>query len=286
MTVVLGDNRYGKSGIRLVKVVRDGERHALVDLTVDVRLQGDFAAAHVDGDNANILPTDSMRGAVYALAAKHRVDDVESFGLRLADHFLDAAPAVSRAEVRLVEQGWQRITVDAAAHPHAFTKAAGGQRTATVARERDGGTTVVAGIADLYVLKTAGSGFAGFHADQYTTLAPTDDRILATSVTANWRYRRLGVDYDRHATQIPQVLLETFAGHDHSRSLQHTLWAMGRAVLEACPDVSDIAFSLPNQHHIPADLAPYGLVNDREVFVATDRPFGVIEGTVTRDAEG
>ncbi len=281
MPIALGANRYGKSGIRLATVDRGAGRHRFTDLTIDVRLEGDFTAAHVDGDNTSILPTDTMRGACYALAREEPVTDIEPFGLRLTSYLLDAAPAASRATVALRQQPWERLAGD---HPHAFTKAGGGVRTAIVTRGRDAGdgVTVTAGVADLYVLKTTGSAFGGYLVDRYTTLQPADDRILATSVTADWRYTRLGLDYAAQASSARAAMLDAFAGHDDSQSLQHTLWAMGQAVLDACPAVGDIHFSLPNQHHVLADLSPFGLDNPNAVFVATDRPFGVIEGTVTR----
>jgi len=283
MAIALGANRYGKSGIRLVTVDRDGERHAFTDLTIDVRLEGVFTPAHAEGDNSAILPTDTMRGACYALAREEPVGSPESFGLRLTAYLLEAAPAAKRATVSLLQQPWERIAGD---HPFGFTRAGGGLRTAIVSRGRDGDddddVEVAAGVADLYVLKTTGSAFTGYLVDRYTTLSPAADRILATSVTATWRYTRLGLDYSQCADEVRRAVLDAFAGHDDSQSLQHTLWVMGEAVLAACPDVGDIHFSLPNQHHVPADLSPYGMDNPNQVFVATDRPFGVIEGTVTR----
>jgi urate oxidase len=281
MAIALGANRYGKSGIRLATVDRDGERHTFTDLTIDVRLEGAFTPVHTDGNNSGVLPTDTMRGACYALAREEPVGAPESFGLRLTSYLLEATSAAERATVSLVAQPWERIAGD---HPFAFTRAGGGLRTAIVSRGRDAGDLeVAAGVADLYVLKTSGSAFSGYLVDRFTTLPPAGDRILATSVTATWRYTRLGLDYPEYADDVRRAVLDAFAGHDDSQSLQHTLWVMGQAVLAACPDVGDIHFSLPNQHHVPADLAPYGLDNPNRVFVATDRPFGVIEGTVTRN---
>jgi urate oxidase len=281
MGAVLGHNRYGKSGIRLVRVMRHPDRHELVDLTVDVALEGDFAATHLTGDNAAVLPTDTMRGTVYAFAGEGPVGEPEAFGLRLAGHFVDTVPAATRARVHLVEAPWARIEVASAPHPHAFVGAGGSRRTATVTR--DGGDAfVVGGVEDLLVLKTTGSVFEGFLEDRYTTLEETDDRILATAVTARWRYATLEVDWAKAATEVRRLLLEAFAAL-HSRSLQQTLYAMGEAVLAARPEVAEVRMSMPNKHHLLVDLAPYGLRNDHEVFVATDRPFGLIEGTVARD---
>jgi urate oxidase len=281
MGFALGGNRYGKSGIRLVKVARRGDRDELTDLTVDVRLEGDFEAAHVAGDNTAVLPTDTMRGTVYAFAADQPTVELEPFGLRLAGHFVETVPAARLARVWLSEQPWARLEVDGAAHPHAFAGAGGGRRTAVVTCA-GADAWVVAGVAGLTVLKTSGSAFEGFLTDRYTTLKETGDRILATEVSASWRYGSLEVDWAAAATRARRALLEAFATHD-SRSVQHTLYAMGEAVLAASPEVAEVRLTLPNKHHVPVDLSPYGLANRNEVFVATDRPYGVIEGTVLRE---
>ncbi len=282
-TAALGANRYGKSGIRVAKVSRDGDVHTFCDLTLDVWLRGNFAAAHVAGDNRAVLPTDTMRGTVYAFAAEHPTRPVEAFGLLLADHFLAAAPTADLAQVDVWEQGWDRLRLDGEPHGSAFTRGAGGVRTAAVTVEGGGAATVVAGMRDWYVLKTTRSAFSGFLVDEYTTLPETDDRILATAITARWRYPSTDVDFDGCFARVRRVMAHVFAEHD-SRSVQHTEYAMGEAVLAACPEVAEISFTLPNQHHIGVDLSPYGLSNDNSVFVVTDRPYGVIEATVRRDA--
>jgi len=278
---VLGGNRYGKSGIRLVRVDRAAAWHDLVDLTIDVTVEGDFAAAYLAGDNSAVLPTDTMRGTVYALAGQGPVGEPEAFGLRLAGHFLDTMPAATLARIDLVADPWTRIEVGATPHPHAFTAGAGGRRTASVTSAKTG-SWVVAGVADLVVLKTAGSAFEGFLRDRFTTLEEASDRILATSVTARWRYAETAADWSKSFEAARRALVETFATHDGSRSLQHTLSAMGEAVLDACPEVDEVRMVMPNRHHVLVDLEPYGQTNDACVFVATDRPFGVIEGEVVR----
>jgi urate oxidase len=278
---VLGGNRYGKSGIRLVTVDRGVGSHALTDLTVDVTIEGEFAGAYVAGDNSGVLPTDTMRGTVYALAGEGPVGEPEAFGHRLASHFLDTMPGATLARVDLVADPWERIETGGGPHPFAFTGGAGGRRTASVTR---GGTDawVVAGVTGLVVLKTAGSAFEGFMRDRFTTLEETGDRVLATEVAASWRYGGAVADWSKSFETARRALLETFANHDDSRSLQHTLYAMGEALLEACPEVVEVRMVMPNRHHVLVDLAPYGLSNRGTVFVATDRPFGVIEGEVVR----
>jgi urate oxidase len=271
-------NRYGKSRIRLVKVRRSAERHELVDLTIDVQLEGDFGAVYVDGDNAPCLATDTMKNTVYALARTDRIDHVEGFALRLAEHFR-AKPAVSRARISAVEHRWDRVSLGGRPHPHAFVQPGAEQWTTEVTRDARGAETV-SGLRHLVVLKTADSAFSGFPRDEYTTLPETDDRIMATSITASWKYRSGTSDFAAR-DRIRSALLETFATHV-SRSVQQTLYAMGEAALASCADATEITLTLPNRHHLLVDLVPFGLDNPNEVFVATDQPFGLIEATVRR----
>ena len=282
MTYVLGQNNYGKSRVRLVKVTRRPERHDLTDLTVDVALEGDFGAAHVRGDNSGMLATDTMRNTVYALAHGHDdVADIERFGMRLAERFLAAAPTVTRARIRLAEHPWARLrSAGGAPHPHAFQRTNGGVRVATVAGDA-GGFAIEAGIDGLVVLKTTGSGWEGYLHDEYTSLSETHDRIMATDITARWTYRDTDIDFTAAWNDIRRVVLESFGDH-YSPSVQFTLHRMGEAVLEARPEVQRISFSLPNKHHLLYDLSRFGLENDHEIFHATEEPFGLIEGTVER----
>ena len=271
-------NRYGKSHVRLVKVRRERDPHEIVDLTIDVQLEGDFDAVYVDGDNAPCIATDTMKNTVYAFARRDPIDHVESFLGRLADHFA-ASPQVKLARLSADEHRWERLSVAGRPHPHAFARPGLEHWTARVTRDANG-TTVSAGLANLIVLKTTDSAFAGFPRDAYTTLPETGDRILATSVTAAWKYRQ-GTTAFGAREPIRTALVETFAAHQ-SRSVQHTLYAMGEAALAACPDVLEITLTLPNRHHLLVDLKPFGTDNPNEVFVATDQPFGLIEATLTR----
>jgi urate oxidase len=273
---MLSWNRYGKASVRLVRVVRGPDTHDLVDLTIDVQLEGAFDAVYA-GDNSACLATDTMKNTVYALA-RPPFDSMEAFALRLADHFA-GQPAVTVVRISASEQPWTRLAVGDRPHPHAFVRA-GGERWTTVVTRDAHGTRVTSGLTDLVVLKTTDSAFAGFPRDQYTTLPETGDRILATSITAAWVYRSHAVDFAARA-RIRAALVETFAGHI-SQSVQHTLAAMGEAALAACPDVVEITLALPNRHHLLVDLRPFGLDNPNEVFVATDQPYGLIEATIRR----
>lgn len=273
MTVLLAGNGYGKSAVRLVTVRRGPDAHELQDVTVAIRLEGDFAPAYIDGDNSRVLPTDTMKNTVYALAADHSVDPIESFGLLLSDHFLQESPAVVSARIELVEHLWERFD------PHGFRRAGSEQRTAVVTRTREA-VRIVAGIEDLVVMKTAKSAFEGFPRNRHTTLPEASDRLLATSVRATWSYISPDISFNDLWEDIRRRLLQAFAEHD-SKSVQHTLYAMGEAALQVA-EVEEIYLAMPNIHHIPVDLTRFGMENRNEVFVATSEPYGLIEGTLRR----
>jgi urate oxidase len=283
LTIVLGDNQYGKAETHVVRVTRsgpDGKTHEIKDLNVSVALVGDFAASHLEGDNSNVLPTDTQKNTVFAFA-KQPIGEIEDFALRLARHFVGEFAPIYRARVSIEEQQWTRITVDGAPHPHAFVQAGSEKRTAMVTCTDDA-DWVVSGISDLVLLKSAGSEFHGYIKDRFTTLPETRDRILATSVVARWRHSGTQVDWAQSFAETRRILLETFAV-THSLALQQTLYAMGEAVLKARQEVVELKLSMPNRHHFVVDLSPFGLANENEVFYASDRPYGLIEGAVTRD---
>jgi urate oxidase len=280
MAIVLGPNQYGKAEVRVVAVDRSSPRHTLVDLNVSSSLRGDFTAAHTAGDNAHVLTTDAQKNTVFAFA-RDGIGTPEEFGLRLARHFAGSYDWISGARVAVESYGWDRITVGGRPHDHAFSRNGGEVRTAVVTVDGDD-AYVLAGLTDLVVLKTTGSEFWGFPRDRYTTLAETRDRILATAVTARWRYVGLDLDFDACYAGVRTALLETFAA-THSLALQQSLYAMGGAVLEQNADVAEIRLSMPNKHHFLQDLSAFGLDNSDVVYHADDRPYGLIEGTVLRD---
>jgi len=274
MTTILGDNQYGKAETHVVRVTRHGDRHELKDLNVSVALAGDFVDTHITGDNSKVVPTDTQKNTVFAFA-HDGIGEIEDFAIRLARHFVGEFESVHRARVSIEEVGWTRI------HDHAFVREGTEKRIATVTYT-DEGTWVVGGVTDLVVLKSTGSEFHGYLRDRFTTLPETRDRIMATSLAARWRYCDLKTDWARCHSEVRRLLLDTFASK-HSLSLQQTLYAMGAAVIESRPEVAEVRISMPNKHHFVVDLAPFGMANQNEVFYAADRPYGLIEGTVTRD---
>ena len=280
MAIKLGENSYGKSRVRLLRVVRQNGRHDIKELTLAIRFEGDFEAAHVRGDNSKILPTDTMNNTVYALARQYPVEAVEEFCLHLVEHFLTYNPQVFLVDVEASENLWGRITHGGKPHPSAFMRS-GEKRTARVTGTREG-NTIHGGIDGLVVLKTTKSAFEGFLRDPYTTLKEDRNRILSTVIRAQWRYEGNEIEFSPVWHAARQTILDTFAEHD-SHSLQHTLYAMGEAVLQSMDNIREIHLSLPNKHFNLVDLSPFGMDNPAEVFVATDEPHGLIEATLRKE---
>jgi len=279
--VSLGTNQYGKAEIRMVALERDGERYDVRDLTVGVALSGDLAAVHQTGDNTHVVATDTMKNTAYAFAREAPVGAIEEFALRLARHFVAGFAPIARARVRVDEHPWERLAVGGEPHPHAFARPGGETRTTTVVCD-EAGEWVVSGLGDLVVLKATDSEFTGFVRDRYTTLEETRQRILATAVTARWRFATAPGDWDAAFAAARGALLEAFAT-TYSRSLQQSLYAMAEAALARIPELAEVRMSLPNRHHFLVDLSPFGLDNDHTVFHADDRPYGLIEASVVKD---
>jgi urate oxidase len=275
VAIVLGPNRYGKAETRLVRVFRDDDTHRIADLNVSVALSGDLAATHLTGDNAGVLPTDTMKNTVYAFAKEYGVGEPEEFGLLLAMHFVAGQPQVRAAKVAIESFEWERLG------PHSFRRKGDYVRTAAVTVTVDQ-QQVVSGLRDMVLLNSTASEFHGFPRDRYTTLPETDDRILATAVDVKWRHSGTKVDWYESFHGTLEALTKAFV-NTYSYSLQQTLFSMGSRVLETRPEIAEIRLALPNKHHYLVDLSPFDLANDNEVFIAGDRPYGLIEGTVTRD---
>lgn len=274
MAVVLGANRYGKAEVRVLRVDRGGVEHRITDLTVSCALSGDLAATHLTGDNSAVLPTDTQKNTVFAFA-RDGIGEIEDFALRLARHFVASQPTIHGARVSIEQHPWRRLG------PHSFASAGEGVRTTTVTYDGER-AWVLSGITGLTVLNSTESEFWGYVKDRYTTLAETNDRILATALTAVWRHADAAGDWAASHARARSALLAAFAG-TRSLSLQQTLYAMGERVLTQCPEIVEVRLALPNKHHFLVDLEPFGADNPGEVFFAADRPYGLIEGTVLRD---
>jgi urate oxidase len=289
MGIVLGPNQYGKAESRVVRIYRDTERHEIRDLNVSTSIRGDFGDAHVTGDQAHVLPTDTQKNTAFAFAKKYGVRSPEEYAVALGTRLLEATPAATGVLVRVEEYPWDRVTIGQQEHEHTFVRRGGEVRTVEVDVTTDG-LRVTSGLTDLVVLKSTGSEFKGFLHDEYTTLPDADDRILATALTAAWRHVHdtvdevEAVDWDDEHRTARALLLQAYA-ETYSHALQETLYAMGKLLLERIPTIAEVSFVAPNKHHFLVDLAPFGLDNPGEVFIAADRPYGLIEATVTRDEQ-
>lgn len=281
MGIKLGLNAYGKNAVNLSKIIRHKNHQEFRQISVNVSLEGDFETAHTIGDNTKILPTDTQKNTVYALAKEHFTSSIEAFGLVLSHHFKSNNPQISRTKIEIIEYCWHRMIVDGIAHTHSFING-GSEKHITTITQTDIATGITSGIKDLLILKTTDSAFVDYIRDQYTTLKEASDRIFSTSCEVQWDYISTSVDFTSLYNNIRACLLKTFSTHK-SLSVQHTLYAMGEDVLNKFDSVKKITFKMPNKHHILANLEPFGMDNKNEIFIATDEPYGYITGTVTRD---
>ena len=278
----LGENRYGKSRVRLSRITRHGDRHEFNEWTVRVLLHGDFEASFTEADNSSILPTDTMKNTVYSLARASQAVTIEDFAAELGDYLLNNNPQVSKASVEIEEKAWERMIVDGALELTTFKLGGPELHTVHAVREKGNPWVITSGVDGLVILKTTKSAFTGYIQDKLTTLKPATDRIFGTRATVTWEYATTSPDHAQVRSRIVAALLKEFAAHD-SMSVQHTLFDMGKAALEAAPEIARITLTMPNLHHLLADLSPFGQDNPNHIFVPIDEPHGYIEATIERD---
>jgi urate oxidase len=274
-------NRYGKARVRVMKILRDGPKHTVKEVDVTALLTGDFAGAYTSADNSKVVATDTIKNTVNVLAREHLGEEIEPFGLALGEHFLRRYEQVESATVEMTAKDWQRMQVDGAGHPHAFVAGSEARSWTRVLCTR-GFHEIQSGIRNLVILKSTESGWAGYPKDEFTTLPETDDRILATSFDATWTWSTAPANYNAANESILSAMLAPFA-NEFSPSAQASVYAMGKAALQACPEVSRVDMKMPNKHFLLINLKPFGLENDNEIFLPTEEPHGQIEGSVVRD---
>jgi urate oxidase len=277
---IMTTNSYGKSRVRLTKIVREGDIHNIKELTIDIQIQGEFDRAFLSGDNSQIVATDSMKNTVYVLAAKNEFESIEEFGSILAEHFIRTYKHVSGVTIEIEEDLWQRVVLDGKAHPHAFFGAGGEKRWCQVATDRTR-ATVSSGIRDLRVVKTTASEFWGFIRDEYTTLPEVRDRIFGATIASTWVFDKADHDFNLCYEKIRSAIIEVFATH-HSLSVQQTLYEAAQRALDRCNTVKSISLIMPNQHRVPFNLEPFKLENTNQIFITTDEPYGLISATISR----
>lgn len=277
----LGENLYGKSRVRLSRITRHADRHDFNEWTVQVLLQGDFESSFTEADNGKILPTDTMKNTVYSLARLSKAETIEEFAMELGNYLLDNNSHVTKASIEIAEKNWERIYTDGMAEPTTFKLAGPELQTVAAVRAKGGQWSITSGVCELTILKTTKSAFTGYIKDKLTTLKPATDRILGTRATATWEYAIAAPKYADVRRRIVAALLREFAAHN-SMSVQHTLFDMGKATLAAAPEIARITLTMPNVHHLLADLSPFGQDNPNHIFVPIDEPHGTIEATIER----
>ena len=277
----LGENRYGKSRVRLSRITRLEDGHLFDEWTVHVMLEGDFEASFTKGDNSKVLPTDTMKNTVYSVARSSKATTIEAFAVELGDYFLTNNAQVSGVSIEIEERAWERLMVGGTPEPTTFKLGGPELQTVRAVRHQGREWSVRSGVDGLTILKTTNSAFTGYMVDKLTTLKPATDRILGTGATVTWDYAAASPDYAQARERIVAAMLKTFSAHD-SKSVQHTLFDMGKAALDAAPEIARVHLSMPNLHHLLADLSRFGQDNPNHIFVPIDEPHGTIEATVER----
>ncbi len=273
-------NQYGKCRVRVLKVMK-GKKHKVCELEADVLLRGDLDDSYLSDDNSSIVPTDTVKNTVHALAHDYLGTCRVSFAKIIGSHFLSKYPHLDGVSVELRERRWGRMEIAGEAHPHSFFEEANGTWFCRGDFERDEDPVLSAGIMDHLVLKTTGSGFEGYNTCDLTTLPPTADRILSTRMTLEWFYRVDAEEYRSADDLVLEAAYRIFA-ETYSPSVQRTLFEIGEAALKAMPGIIKIALNLPNVHFLGMDLTKLGRPGNDTLFLPTDEPHGEIEAVVTR----
>jgi urate oxidase len=273
--------RYGKARVRVLKILRQGSIHTIKEIEVTALLAGDFASSYTAGDNARVIPTDTIKNTINVLAQQHLGEEIERFALTLGEHFLTRYDQVQKAEIEIAERGWNRMELDGKPHPHSF-RATDESKKFTRVHCTNGEHQVQSGVRGLVILKSTGSGFENYPRCDFTTLPETSDRILATSFSATWTYAKAPARYNAANTAILEAMLRIFA-ENYSPSAQTTLFQMGESALAACAEISRVDLAMPNKHYLLINLSPFGIENRNEMFLPTEEPHGQIEASVTRN---
>jgi len=281
--ITLAENSYGKSCVRVMKVKRDRPLHTVWEWKVEVLLSGDFKTCFTDGDNCAILPTDTMKNTVYSRARESKAECMEDFALELCEFFLSRNPQVERVAINIASTSWEHALVQGKPHPSAFIRGSSESQTTAATCSQGGKASVISGLENLVVLKTANSGFEGYLRDSLTTLPETADRLFGTSMRAQWTYKTAELPFDSLRNKLRDALIQAFAEHD-SKSVQHTLYAMAQAALESVPEILDVELAMPNKHCLLVDLSRFGQTNPNEIFVPTDEPYGNIVARISRES--
>jgi len=278
----LEKNRYGKHRVRVLRVLRDDDgSHRACEIEADVLLSGDLVASYLSADNLSIVPTDTVKNTLHVLAHDHLQTCRTGFAQVIGEHFLQRYDHLTGVSVTLRERRWGRLSISGQPHPHAFAADTNGQWFCRCDFQRGQSPQLRAGVRDHLIMKTTGSGFIGYPQCEFTTLPPTEDRILATRLTAEWTFDPTAADFAAADEAFLKAAYEVFAER-YSPSVQRTLFEVGEAFLAQVPSIAKIVLTLPNVHFLGLDLSHFGRPDQTRVFLPTDEPHGQIEAVVSR----
>ncbi|KAM8930886.1 uricase-like [Pelodytes ibericus] len=280
---------YGKNAVKVLQIKRDGKEHFIKEIEVSVELALRSKKDYLEGDNSDIIPTDTVKNTVHALAKIKGIKTIEEFSLEICKHFLTSFNHVTEVKVHIEQAPWKRMEKNGERHVHAFIYSPEGVHVCDVEQKRGGQPVIHSGITDLRILKTTQSGFEGFLKDRFTTLQEARDRCFSTVVNCKWRYNTTKVaDFDSVWNMIRETILDTFSGPydkgEYSPSVQKTLYDIQKRSLRSVPQIEEIEVILPNKHYFTIDMSKFGLTNKDEIFLPSDKPYGNITGTVRRKA--
>lgn len=270
---------YGKGRVRVMRLSGEGQHRDVRELTIRAMVQGDIGRAYTDADNSTTVATDTIKNVVNVVAREELEAAPEAF-CRAVARKLCSYQSITRATVSAREVRWNRLTIDGRAHMHSFTLDGNGHPTVEVVMD-EAGDHVRSGLSDFTFTKATGSGWSNYVMDRYTTLPETEDRLLATSMEASWRWARDPDDFAAANARVLDRFMHVFS-ETFSFSAQDSLYRMAVAALEAVPEVGEVSIACPNKHYVPVNLAPFGLDNPNRVFTPTDEPHGQIECCVSR----
>ena len=274
----LSTSTYGKGAVRIMRVDRSQPRQSVRELTVRVMLEGGFEASFTSSDNSAVIATDTIKNIVNIMAHELITAETEPFVAALAGRFLSRYDQVAAVTITTQETRWRRLD---GTHDHAFLLDGNGTPVVTHRAAKGAAAATRSGIDGFTFLKSTQSGWVGYVMDEVTTLPETTDRLMATAMTASWTWSAVPASYPAANQAVLDAMTAAFAG-EYSPSVQHSMFQMGNAALEAVPEIAEVTMACPNKHYIPVKMDHFGRDNANQVFTATDEPHGQIECTVTR----
>jgi urate oxidase/2-oxo-4-hydroxy-4-carboxy-5-ureidoimidazoline decarboxylase len=247
---------YGKARVVFYRLGGRGIPPLAASVDVDV-LGKRFLAAYTEGDNREVVATDTMKNFVYAMAAEYTGPTLVGLCAFLGRRFVETYPVMEAIRVSAHE-----VPLDSAAGERGpsevlFRSTRGDHAVAQVAVDVVAGkpqiTAVRSGWEGIALLKTTGSSFATFARDDYTTLPELTDRPLTIRMDVYWRHADLkdavadgpGFLGPRAVRDEVERIFEEF----NSRSIQHLVHEIGTRLLAAHTHLREIEFVAEN--HTP-----------------------------------